>query len=261
MRTAFFGLTLGVAAVTAGCVSLQSIGEPPVTPLRIIAWDGAPEGPYEAHVGDRLVTQYVTPRLLVTLDENLVSIGARAPLPIAKGTTLFGVVDERGGERYCTSVDDDVALACFEDSDHDGSFDRGYSAAGSTGAFTLAVRRWTGRFDIVGDAPYRQADAASGPLAQIGLAYLGRSVGGRYGFGLEVGGPDGWAALPTSTTWLKRDGRAAFDVAGAAFEVTRRNRDNAIVYRLDSALAGDDVTLHVSTASRTMGDIALYPRG
>jgi len=173
VRFGLIGLGFGVAVAATGCVSLQNIGEAPVTPMRIIAWDDVPEGPFQANTGDRVITQYLAPRILVELETDAVGFGPRAPQAVNRGVYLFGVIDERGVTRYCVEPDArgasvaELSMTCFEDRDNDGSFDHGLIAASCDGPFKLAVRRWISDFELVEPAAYHQADPASG---QIGRA-------------------------------------------------------------------------------------------
>jgi len=266
VRFGLIGLSLGVAVAATGCVSLQNVGEAPVTPMRIVARDDVPEGPYQANAGDRVITQYLTPRILVELEADAVGFGPRAPRPVSQGSRLFGVVDDRGVTRYCAEPGArgasmaELSMTCFEDRDGDGSFEHGLIAASCDGPFKLAVRRWIGSFELTEPVPYHQADTASGPMAQVGLAYLGHSATGRYGFGLQVGGPDRWEDISatSSSAWLTRTEGALFEVAGANFEVIQRSASGAITYRITSGLDGIPVNLQVSTASRTLGELGIY---
>jgi hypothetical protein len=246
---------LAAGLTVAGCVTIENLGYAPFTPMLVAAWSGAPDGPYRAREGERILTQYLTPALVATLEDDARPLGVRAPDEVDAGARLFGVVDASGATRYCAPADD--GLACFEDVDGDSTFDRVWTAA-AHGEFGLSVRRWTGRRALAAPARFVRSDPLAGPHQQVAIRYLGRSRD-RLGFTLQVGGPDAFTDVAWSSraAWLTPDADGAVEFAGARLTVLETARSGDLIYRLESAMESRPMTLQVSTATRTLDSLVM----
>jgi hypothetical protein len=258
---------LAAAALAAGCASIDTLdrlGQAPWTPMAVAAWPGAPEGPFRAAEGERVLTQHLAPALLVTLEDEARPIGLRAPAAVAAGTSLFGVVDARGMTRYCAPDEDgNGRITCFEDVDGDSVFDRAWSGTAHDD-FTLTVRRWNGSRALAAPAPYAPAAFAPDLNRQVAVRYLGRSRE-LYGFALQVGGPGSFADVSWTApaAWVAPDAEGVVAFAGARFRVLETSRRGGVIYGLEAPLAAQPVTLQVSTATRTLDTLVMSenPRG
>lgn len=255
-------ILLSLAAATTGasaCASFDSLGSfaaAPWTPMTVADWPAAPEGPFRAQAGERMLTQRLSPALSAVLLEDARPLGVRAPEPALAGARLFGVKDEQGETRYCVAPEPGEpthALTCLEDVDGDGAFDIAWSASPHPD-FALSVARWSNRRALVSPARFGAAPAATTPQEQVAIRYLGRT-GARYGFALQVGGADGFTDVTWSAraAWLAPDADGVIEFAGARIAILAAPRQGGLIYRLDCAMTPGPLTLQVSTAARTFG--------
>ncbi|MGD2131227.1 MAG: hypothetical protein PVI23_00430 [Maricaulaceae bacterium] len=241
----------------------ENFGEAPRTPMTVVTWDEAPEGPYQARAGEHLITQYLAPRHVVELTGGALPARGQDAEALAPGAVLFGVVGHNGAIRYCAAPDapsseGQPTLTCLEDVDGDGAFDAAWTALGYDDTFALAVRRWVGRRTLVAPAGYVAADPLAGPLRQVAIEYVGRGRGDAYGFALNVGGQEGFTTVggATRASWVTPQ-NGAFDIAGARIEILSTSRRGQITYRLGSSIDARLLTLQVSNAQRSLGVLAL----
>jgi hypothetical protein len=249
MRRKLIALMLAGAALTGGCATtVENFGETPWTPMTVADWSSAPEGPFRAAEGDRILTQYLIPSRAVTLLDEPRVLGP-ASARVSAGDRLFSVVGDGGVSRFCSAGA--IELLCFEDVNGDGAFERAWTAAAHP-SFPMAVRRWTDRRGLAAPVRFSEADPFEGPRRQIAIRYLGRTRTA-FGFALQVGGPDDFSdiAWTSRTAWIAPDETGAIEFAGARITVLETD-DERIVYRLQSAMAPAPLTLQVSTATRTL---------
>jgi hypothetical protein len=257
MRRRFMGLAALVAGIAAtGCATIENLAFTTWTPMLVAEWTTPPDGPFRAREGDRILTQYLTPSLVVRLEDDARPLGFRAPAAADAGARLFGVVDSRGVTRYC-AAGQGRQLTCYEDSDGDSKFDRAWSAVAHDD-FALSVRRWTGRRALAVPASYVGSDPLAGPHQQVAIRYLGRSRD-RYGFALQVGGPDAFAdvAWTDRAAWIAPNAEGALEFAGARLTVLDTSRRGDLIYSLQSAMNAGPLTLQVSTATRTLDSLVV----